>query len=383
MTSIRHAQYALVLSLTIAATGAFCVVGPSEASAAPGTPVGGKELASAGVIVNLKAGIPPPPAMPGASFLLADMDTGQILVARAPHAPHRPASTMKVLTALTLIPLMNPNATIMVRAQDVGVDGTRLGVLANTAYSVGTLFQGMLIGSGNDASYALAEGNHGMAATLREMNATAGQLGALDTLAKDPSGLDKAGQQTSAYDMALIGRAAMELPLLRHYVSTTQTSLPGGRSANGTPTPGFQISNHNQLLFNYPGDIGIKNGYTKAAGFTYIEAATRQGKTYLLTEMASPQGSWRPAAALLDWAFAHGASLTPIGELAVPGDTPASTLRVVAASRPFTFGLPQSPPRTSPPEFAGQPPWIAFAGGICALALLSAGAGRIVLRKRR
>jgi D-alanyl-D-alanine carboxypeptidase (penicillin-binding protein 5/6) len=383
MTSIRHAQRALVLSLTIAAAGAFCVVGPSEASAAAGTPVGDKELASAGVIVNLKAGIPPPPAMPGASFLLADMDTGQILVARAPHAPHRPASTMKVLTALTLIPRLNPNATIMVRAQDVGVDGTHLGVLSNTAYNVATLLQGMLIGSGNDASYALAEGNRGLATTLREMNATAGQLGAVDTLAKDPSGLDKAGQQTSAYDMALIGRAAMELPLLRHYVSTKQASLPGGKSASGKLTPGFQISNHNQLLFNYPGDIGIKNGYTKAAGFTYIEAATRQGRTYLLTEMASPQGSWRPAAALLDWAFAHGPSLTPIGELALPGEIPTSTLRVAAASRPFTFGLPQSPPTTSPPASAGQLTWIAVAGGIGALALLSAGAGRLVLRKRR
>ena len=264
-----------------------------------------------------------------------------------------------------------------------GVDGTHLGVLSNTAYSVATLLQGMLIGSGNDASYALAEGNHGLAATLKEMNATAGQLGAVDTLAKDPSGLDKAGQQTSAYDMALIGRAAMELPLLRHYVSTKQASLPGGRSASGKLTPGFQISNHNQLLFNYPDDIGIKNGYTKAAGFTYIEAATRQGRTYLLTEMASPQGSWRPAAALLDWAFAHGPSLTPIGELAVLGETPASTLRVAAASRPFTFGPPQSPPTTSPPASAGQLTWIAVAGGICALALLSAGAGRIVLRKRR
>src|SRR5450631_2554585 len=196
MTSIRHAQYALVLSLTIAATGAFCVVGPSEASAATGTPVGGKELASAGVIVNLKAGIPPPPAMPGASFLLSDMDTGQILVARAPHAPHLPASTMKTLTALTLIPLLNPNTKIMVKQEDVNVDGTRAGILAGTTYSVKKLMQGMLMASGNDAAYALAGANQSMAVTLQEMNTTAADLGASDTVAKDPSGLEKSDQRS-------------------------------------------------------------------------------------------------------------------------------------------------------------------------------------------
>jgi D-alanyl-D-alanine carboxypeptidase (penicillin-binding protein 5/6) len=156
--------------------------------------------------------------MPGASFLLADVDSGHILVARAPHAPHLPASTMKTLTALTLMPLMNPSTNIMVIQEDVNVDGTHVSILPGTAYSVGTLLQGMLMASGNDAAYALARGNQSMAVTLREMNATAADLGASDTVARDPSGLGKADQQSSAYDLALIGRAAMRLPGFRHYV---------------------------------------------------------------------------------------------------------------------------------------------------------------------
>src|SRR5674476_1591304 len=131
--------YPLALSLTLTAADVFCVPGPSPASATAGDPVGGQQIAAPGVIVNLGPGTPPPPAMPGASFLLADMDTGQILVARAPHAPHLPASTMKTLPALTLIPLMDPNAKILVKQQDVNADGTHVGILAGRWGACGAL----------------------------------------------------------------------------------------------------------------------------------------------------------------------------------------------------------------------------------------------------
>jgi hypothetical protein len=137
MTSPRCAVRALALT----AAGAFCVSGPASASAA-GSPVGGPQLSGSGVIVNLVPGIPPPPALPGTSFLLADMDTGQILVARAPHASHLPAATMKALIALTLIPLLNPHASIKVTQEDVNVDGTHVGIVPGTAYSVTTLMPG-------------------------------------------------------------------------------------------------------------------------------------------------------------------------------------------------------------------------------------------------
>ena len=307
MTALRYAVRALALSLSLTAVGAFGVIGAaSPVHAADGSPVGGPQLAQAGVIVNLAPGVPAPPAMPGASFLIADMDTGQILAARAPHTRRLPASTLKTLTALTLIPRLDADEQIVVQPEDVRVDGTRLGILPGTAYSVRTLLQGLLIASGNDAAYALARANDSVAVTLDEMNVTAAELGAFDTVAMDPSGLDKPGQTSSVYDLALIGRAAMELPDFRSYVATKQASFPGGRSSDGTMLPGFKIGSHNRLLYNYEGTIGIKSGYTIAAKQTFIAAATRAGKTYIVTQMASPNGSWRPTAALLDWAFAHG-----------------------------------------------------------------------------
>jgi serine-type D-Ala-D-Ala carboxypeptidase (penicillin-binding protein 5/6) len=326
MTTFRFSASALALSLALSATGALSVAQPAPASAATSTaasaPVGGQQLAAAGVIVNLSPGVPPPPAMPGASYLLADMDTGQILVAKAPHAAHLPASTLKTLTALTLIPLLDPKSKILVKPQDLNVDGTHVGIMPGTSYSVSTLLQGLLLASGNDAAFALARANHSVAATLQAMNATAADLGATDTVAKDPSGLDKAGQRTSAYDLALIGRAAMKLPDFRRYVSTKWMTFPGGRSSNGKMRPGFQVGNHNRLIHNYKGAIGIKNGYTTAAKFTFVEAATRGGKTYLVTEMSSPNGDWKPTAALLNWAFAHGSHVTPIGVLVEPVQDP-------------------------------------------------------------
>jgi D-alanyl-D-alanine carboxypeptidase (penicillin-binding protein 5/6) len=264
---------------------------------------------------------------------------------------------------------------IMVKPEDVRVEGSRVGILAGTAYSTRTLLQGLLLASGNDAAYTLARANQSVAVTLAEMNETAAKLGAFDTLAKDPSGLDQPGEASSAYDLALIGRAAMRLPSFRGYVSTRTASVPGGKSSKGKMLPGFKINNHNRLLYNYDGAIGIKNGYTIAAQQTFIAAATRGGKTYIVTELASPNGSWRPTAALLDWAFAHGSRLTPIGELVEPS----------AVTRPGSPSSAGGQPTSLPTASARPPvlhPWVGVAGLLGGVTLVGAWAARRMSRRR-
>ena len=393
MIALRHAVSTLALSLSLSAVGAFVILGPTSpahaASSGPAVadPIGGAQLAEPGIVVNLEPGVPAPPAMPGTSFLIADMDTGQILAARAPHTRSLPASTLKALTALTLIPRLDASSKIMVEPEDVRVEGTRIGILAGTAYGVPTLFQGLLLASGNDAANTLARANQSVDVTLTQMNATAADLGAFDTVAKDPSGLDKAGQTSSAYDLALIGRAAMKLPDFRRYVSTKKASVPGGRSSDGTMLPSFDINNHNRLLYNYAGAIGIKNGYTIAARQTFIAAATRAGKTYIVTEMASPDGSWRPNAALLDWAFAHGAELTPIGRLVEPGTVTRPGLTSASgdgSSEGASRAAPGAQALGGPTvvRLSGLQPWVGAAGLLSGMALVGAFAARSIAGRR-
>ncbi|MEP7033993.1 MAG: serine hydrolase [Dermatophilaceae bacterium] len=380
---LRYAVRALALSLSLTAVGAICVVGITPAAlAASNDPVGGSQLARGGVIVNLAPGVPAPPAMPGASFLIADMDTGEILAARAPHAPLRPASTLKTLTALTLIPRLDADRMVMVQPSDVRVEGSRVGILAGTAYPVRTLMQGMLLASGNDAAYALARANTSIAVTLQEMNATAAHLGAFDTMAKDPSGLDQPGETSSAYDLALIGRAAMKLPSFRGYVASRTARVPGGRSGDGKKIlPAFRINNHNRLLYNYEGAIGIKNGYTVAARQTIIGAATRGGRTYIVTELASPNGSWRPTAALLDWAFAHGAALSPVGQLVEPGAATRAASSSGVGGVPNDVGVVPSLARSA--RTPAPQPWMGVAGLLGGLLLVGGWAARSIARRHR
>jgi D-alanyl-D-alanine carboxypeptidase (penicillin-binding protein 5/6) len=200
--------------------------------------------------------------------------------------------------------------------------------------------------------------------------------------------LDKAGQTSSAYDLALIGRAAMKLPDFRGYVSTKTASVPGGRSSAGKMLPGFKINNHNRLLYNYDGAIGIKNGYTIAAKQTFIAAATRAGKTYIVTEMASPNGSWRPTAALLDWAFAHGAGVTPIGQLVEPGSATRPGGGSTSGDGATTGGSsraesgPTALGRAAVARLPALQPWVGAAGLIGGLALVGSFAARSISRRR-
>ena len=204
-----------------------------------------------------------------------------------------------------------------------------------------------------------------MEQTLAAMNEQARQLGAHDTVAKDPSGLDAPGQTSSAYDLALIGRAAMQLPDFRTYVTTKQMAFPGRKAKNGK-RGSYVISNHNRLLYNYDGTIGIKNGYTNAAKRTFISAVSRGGKTYLLTEMHGLDPSWRPQAAMYDWAFRYGGRARPVGELVEPG-TVTEPPALPAAPVQQEPAAPSSPGRPAGPSAAAAVPDAGLAGPAAAI----------------
>lgn len=291
-------------------------------------PVGGPLLGSSGVIVHAAAGVPQTPAITASSWLIADADTGEVLAAKDPHGRYLPASVLKTLTAVTLIPRLDPCAVMTATNKDVNVDGTRVGIIDKVQYRVRMLFTAMLVVSGNDAANALGTAYGGVDKTVAAMNQEARYLKAYDTTAKNDNGLDATDQKSSAYDMALIARAGLAMPDFVGYVGThsAQFTAPHGQT--------FQIFTHDHLLLNYPGALGIKNGYTVAAQASYVGAATRNGHTIIATLLHSTSGTqvWHEAAALLDWGFAADGKVEPVGELVTPDLPPAPSSAAASAS---------------------------------------------------
>ncbi|MGO4601097.1 D-alanyl-D-alanine carboxypeptidase family protein [Terrabacter sp. 2YAF2] len=291
----------------------------------PETVVGGSRLAETGVVVDRPASVPAPPEVFDVSYVIADLGTGEILAAKSPHAWLRPASTLKTLTALTLMPRLDPRRVVVAKQDAQDAAGSRVGVLAGNPYPVSSLFDAMLVFSANDAVYALADAAGGYDATVALMNEKAEQIGAHDTVTVDPSGLDDGEQRSSAYDLALIGRDAMRLPAFRATITKRDAVFPGGKDKQGKVWPAFHVYNINELLKHYPGTIGIKPGRTDRAQHTFIGAATRGGRTLIVSQMGSVTGSWKPTAALLDWGFANVGRVTPVGRLVEPGEAAAPT----------------------------------------------------------
>ena len=328
--------------LTAVATTVLVVVPTASAGAADGNPftgpVGGARLGTTQQ-VQYHGGQAPPVVKAGA-WLIADIGTGQVLGAKAPHAPLRPASTLKTLTALVLLPRLDKTDQVVGKYEDAAIEGSKVGVHPGLRYSVDLLFQGMFLASGNDAVHALSSHDlGGVPATVARMNATAAHLGAFDTHVTDPTGLDADRQFSSAYDLALIARAGLERADFRRYVSTKLVTYPLAEKGR------YQVANQNRLLFTYPGAIGVKTGYTTLARNTFVGAATRGGHTLVVTMLNSPHGVTQDAAALLDWAFANRTELQPIGNLVTPVDvararTGVGSRTVHRTTRPHPEPLP-------------------------------------------
>nr|WP_314141913.1 D-alanyl-D-alanine carboxypeptidase family protein [uncultured Rhodococcus sp.] len=296
----------------------------------PAEAVGGGRLAECGAV--LPDGAPPLPAdISATGFVVADMDSGSVLAAKDPHGRHRPASTIKVLLAIVALDELNLNSQITATAEDADAEGSAVGIGKNGVYTNLQLMQGLVMASGNDAAHALSRQLGGDAATVDKMNAKAAELGALDTRTATPSGLDGPGMASSAYDLALIYRAAMRDPTFAQLISTETVQFPGYPKDPAIPDdqdrPGFTLSNDNQLLYNYEGALGGKTGYTDDARQTFVAGAERDGRRLVVTIMKGdvlPIRPWEQAARLLDYGFALDSS-RGVGELVEPRSTSAVT----------------------------------------------------------
>ncbi|KJX75494.1 D-alanyl-D-alanine carboxypeptidase family protein [Mycobacterium lepromatosis] len=290
---------------------------PPMPLAVPPTPVGGEALNNCGIITA-----PDTPPVPGdlsaEAWLVADLDSGAVIAARDPHGRHRPASIIKVLLAMASINTFNLNKSVAGTAEDAAAEGTKVGVHDGGTYTINQLLHGLLMHSGNDAAHALAMQLGGMQQALQKINVLAAKLGGRDTRVATPSGLDGPGMSTSAYDIGLFYRYAWHNPSFSDIVATRTFNFPGHGDH-----PGYQLENDNQLLYQYPGALGGKTGYTDDAGQTFVGAANRSGRrlmAVLLHGTRQPIAPWEQAAHLLDYGF-NTAAGTRIGTLIEPDPT--------------------------------------------------------------
>uniref|UniRef100_A0A7L6B2K1 D-alanyl-D-alanine carboxypeptidase n=1 Tax=Micromonospora robiginosa TaxID=2749844 RepID=A0A7L6B2K1_9ACTN len=269
---------------------------------------------------------PAPPALTATTWLVADLDSGAVLGACGPHVYGTPASTQKLLLAATMLKRLDPKQVAAATREDLDIEpgSSAVGLLVGGRYAVETLWLGLLLQSGNDAANMLARLGAGSArAGVAEMNAEARRLGALQTHAVTPSGLDGPGQFTSAYDLALIARSCFADPRFGRYALTERAQIPAQPALK---KGGFQIQNENQLIYRYPGALGGKTGFTELARHSYVGAAERGGRRLVVTLLgaeARPVRGWQQGAQLLDWGFSLPRDAS-VGDLVEPGELDAA-----------------------------------------------------------
>jgi D-alanyl-D-alanine carboxypeptidase (penicillin-binding protein 5/6) len=276
--------------------------------------VGGPALASRGIVVHYPArGARRLPRVPASAYVVADAGTGKVLAAKDAHGRFPPASTLKVLTAITLIPLLNPAAKVVATRRATSVQPNVVGLRRGRSYQVSSLFKALLLISANDAAVSLAQATGSLHRAITLMNAEAHWLRAYDVVARDPNGLPAAHQHVSAYDEALIARRALAMPAFMKYDSTLAARFRLKRRRWVT------LVNQNTLLMTYRGGIGGKIGWTERARATYIGMARRHGVTLIVAILhARPLTEITSGERLLNWGFAMDRKVRPVGTLVPP-----------------------------------------------------------------
>ena len=300
---------------------------PPQPLPVPAKALGGDALSGCGIVAA--QGTPPLPEDVSAdAWIVADLDTGDVIAAKDPHGRHRPASIIKVLIAMQALKDLPVNKQVIGTADDAAAEGTRVGVDEGGRYTVNDLLHGLLMHSGNDAAHALAVQVGGMDTALQKINDLAGKLGGRDTRAATPSGLDGPGMSTSAYDLGLFYRYAWQNAVFAGIVATKTYDFPGHPARDGgADSPGYQLENDNQLLYNYPGALGGKTGYTDDAGQTFVGAADHGGRRLVVIMLHGtrlPIAPWEQAAHLLDYGFATDPG-TKVGTLVEPDPSLTAT----------------------------------------------------------
>ena len=298
--------------LTLRATGllagavlAACAALTAAAPAASAAPV-----ASAAPAASAAPSAAGPGGVGAESAAIENAATGALLWSRGLNTERPMASITKVMTALVVIRAGDLDRNITIPSAVVAYvrewGASNAGLRPGDRLTAGQLLYGLLLPSGSDAAYALAEAyGPGIPAFITKMNATARLLGMTRTHFSNFDGLPyptSYSTYSTAANLLTLGRVAMRSPLFRWIVDQRSYWLAAGQGHHA-----YLWRNLNPLLGHYPGAIGIKPGYTGAAGLCLLFEATRKGYSLIGVTLDSPGSitsvNGTDAIRMLNWAF--------------------------------------------------------------------------------
>jgi serine-type D-Ala-D-Ala carboxypeptidase (penicillin-binding protein 5/6) len=226
------------------------------------------------------------------SYILVEKDTFSIVAGKEYHRPLPPASTTKVMTAILALEKLGEQDSIVPPKKVLSIPASKLSLDPGKSYRAIDLIKGAMIESANDAAYSLSVAMAGSEERFAEMmNQKAREIGARDTHFENASGLYLPNHVSSAYDLALIFRYALQNQRFEEVIGTKYFMFKRGNAD-------VQYMNHNRLLFCFQPSIGGKTGFTRASRHCYVGAFEKEGKTYILAMLGS-RNLWGDACAIL------------------------------------------------------------------------------------
>ena len=243
------------------------------------------------------------PKVEALGAVIIDHDTGRVLWGKNEHEPMAMASTTKIMTALLTIALADLNDTVTVSARAAAAPKVNISLRTGEKLRLEDLVYALMLQSANDAAVAIAEHVSGSVEEFcKKMTARAAELGALNTVFGTPNGLDAEPHHSTAYDMALIARAAISNPEFIRITNTQETVFSSDKRQ-------YHMYNRNRLLREYDGANGVKTGFTGRAGHCFVGAAKRGDMQLISVVFASGWGDrgkaqkWVDTKRLLDYGF--------------------------------------------------------------------------------
>ncbi|NLC07220.1 MAG: D-alanyl-D-alanine carboxypeptidase [Syntrophomonadaceae bacterium] len=277
--------------------------------------------------------------------MLMDANSGQILFAFNPDTKLPIASTTKIMTCLLALEQAQLDTPVVISENAVRVEGTRVYLEMGETQSIENLLYAAMLNSANDAAIALGEylGNGSLESFSVMMNQRALEIGAINTNFVNPTGLTDTNHYSTAYDIALIAREAMNNPKFREIVATRTRPWVGEKYQTN-------LVNLNRLLWSYPGTTGIKTGYTRAAKNCLVASAEKDGHELISVILGGGNNIWQQSAGLLDYGFERYVAQTLVnkGEEVTTITFPKEHRVSLLASRSLRISLPRD--KTANPQ---------------------------------